>query len=309
MRPAGHILGAASVVLELDHPHPRTIVFSGDLGRPRHPLLASARIAAAADVIVVESTYGDRRHDDEASLALFEQAIARTIARRGIVIIPSFAVDRTEVVLFHLNRLMRERRVPRDADLCRQPDGAGSVQALSRRGRAWDEEIRPEVAARPEVFDPASVTEVRTVEESMALNALAGPAIIISASGMATGGRVLHHLAHRLPDPANTVILVGYQADGTRGRRLLDGERAAQDARSLRSGARRDRQRAGVLGACRSAGNRRMAADGPAPAQGRLRGARRSARGRGVARGYRRGAGMERRRGAGSFRQCGSDAE
>lgn len=224
MRHAGHILGAASVVLELDHPRPRTIVFSGDLGRPQHPLLLAPEPPPAADAIVIESTYGDRRHDDDASLALFEQALTRTIARRGIVIIPSFAVDRTEVVLFHLNRLVSARRVPPVPVYVDSPMALAALRLYRAAAERGDEEMRPEIAATPETFDPASVTEVRTVEESIALNALAGPAIIISASGMATGGRVLHHLANRLPDPANTVILVGYQADGTRGRRLLNGE-------------------------------------------------------------------------------------
>jgi metallo-beta-lactamase family protein len=107
MRRAGHILGAANVTVELTHPRLRTILFSGDLGRLRHPLLHPPDPPAPADVIVVESTYGDRRHDDAASLAIFEQALARTLGRGGVVVIPSFAVDRTEVVLFHLRRLVR----------------------------------------------------------------------------------------------------------------------------------------------------------------------------------------------------------
>jgi metallo-beta-lactamase family protein len=224
MRHAGHILGAASVALELDHPQPRTVVFSGDLGRPHHPLLRAPEPPADADAIVIESTYGDRRHDDDASLALFEQALVRTIARGGIVIIPSFAVDRTEVVLFHLNRLVRAHRVPQVPVYVDSPMASAALKLYRAAAERGDEEMRPEIAAHPEVFDPAGVTEVRTVEESIALGALANPAVIISASGMATGGRVLHHLAKRLPDPANTVILVGYQADGTRGRRLLNGE-------------------------------------------------------------------------------------
>ena len=224
MRHAGHILGAASVVVELDHPQPRTIVFSGDLGRPHHPLLRPPEPPAPADVIVVEATYGDRRHDDDASLKLFEQALARTIARRGIVIIPSFAVDRTEVVLFHLDHLVRAERVPAVPVYVDSPMASAALKLYRAAAARRDEEMRPEILAGSSVFDPAGLVEVRTVEESIALNALAGPAIIISASGMATGGRVLHHLANRLPDPANTVILVGYQADGTRGRRLLNGE-------------------------------------------------------------------------------------
>ena len=224
MRRAGHILGAASVVLDLDRPRPRTIVFSGDLGRPHHPLLRAPEPPASADVIVVESTYGDRRHDDSASLALFEQALTRTIARRGVAIIPSFAVDRTEVVLFHLDRLVRARRVPAVPVYVDSPMATAALKLYRAAAERGDEELRPEIATTPEVFEPPNLIETRTVEESIALNSLPGPAIIISASGMATGGRVLHHLANRLPDPANSVILVGYQADGTRGRRLLDGE-------------------------------------------------------------------------------------
>jgi metallo-beta-lactamase family protein len=228
MRRAGHILGAASIVLEIERPRRHTILFSGDLGRPLHPLLRSPEPPPAADTIVIESTYGDRYHEDDASIALFEQALARTIARRGVAIVPSFAVDRTEVVLFHLFRLVRSGRLPAVPVYVDSPMATAALKLYRAAARRGDEEIRPEIAAAPDVFDPAAVTAVRTVEESMALNTMAGPAIIISASGMATGGRVLHHLAHRLPDPANTVILVGYQADGTRGRRLLNGEPAVK---------------------------------------------------------------------------------
>lgn len=224
MRRAGHILGAASILVELEHPRRRTILFSGDLGRPRHPLLRAPEPPAPADIIVVESTYGDRRHDDEASLKIFEEALARTIARRGVVVIPSFAVDRTEVVLFHLRRLVRAGRVPEAPVYVDSPMALAALKIYRAAAERGDAELRPEIAGAPETFDPANVVEVRTVQESIGLNAVAGPAIIISASGMATGGRVLHHLANRLPDPRNTVMLVGYQAAGTRGRRLLDGE-------------------------------------------------------------------------------------
>lgn len=228
MRRAGHILGAANVTIELTHPRPRAILFSGDLGRPRHPLLHPPDPPAAADVIVVESTYGDRRHDDAAALALFEQALARAIARGGVVVIPSFAVDRTEVVLFHLRRLVRAGRVPAAPVYIDSPMASAALKVYRAAAMRGDTELRPEVAADPDSFDPPEVVETRTVEESMGLNFVAGPAIIISASGMATGGRVLHHLANRLPDSRNMVILVGYQAAGTRGRRLLEREPAVK---------------------------------------------------------------------------------
>ncbi len=224
MRRAGHILGAANVAIELGRPHPRTILFSGDLGRARHPLLHPPDPPAPADIIVVESTYGDRRHDDAASLAAFEQALARTLGRGGVAVIPSFAVDRTEVVLFHLRRLMRAGGVPAAPVYIDSPMASAALKVYRAAAARGDSELRPEIARDPDSFDPPEINETRTVEESIGLNFVAGPAIIISASGMATGGRVLHHLANRLPDPRNTVILVGYQAEGTRGRRLLAGE-------------------------------------------------------------------------------------
>jgi metallo-beta-lactamase family protein len=226
LRRAGHILGAASALVEL--PGGRRIYFSGDLGRPRHPILRAPEPPPAANVIVVESTYGDRRHDDAGAIELFADTIARTADRGGTIVIPSFAVDRTEVVLFHLRRLQVEGRIPR---LPVYVDSPMALAALKQYEGAISEsapEISPEVAGKPEVLQPSHLTEVRTVQESIELNARAGPMIIISASGMATGGRVLHHLSNRLPDKRNTVILVGYQAEGTRGRSLLEGARSVK---------------------------------------------------------------------------------
>jgi metallo-beta-lactamase family protein len=220
---AGHILGSSMVLLETSAGRGRRILFSGDLGRPRHPILRAPQSPPRTDVIVVESTYGDRRHDDAGSLELFAQAVSKTAARGGVIVIPSFAVDRTEVVLFHLRRLQLEERIP---DLPVYVDSPMALAALKLYQRAisqGDSSIRSEIVGRPELLEPAHLVEIRTVEESIALNNQHEPMIIIAASGMATGGRVLHHLAHRLPDRRNTVILVGYQAAGTRGRSLLEG--------------------------------------------------------------------------------------
>jgi len=227
-RHAGHILGAATVLLEIDGEHERRILFSGDLGRPSHPLLLPPEAPPACDAIVVESTYGDRIHDDALSIHLFDEAIARTAARGGIVIVPAFAVDRTEIILFHLRRLIQQGTVPTMPVYVDSPMALAALRlykdAIVRPGS----EIRPEARGKPELLDPGRLTEVKTVDESIALNDLRGPAVIVSASGMATGGRVLHHLAHRLPDEKNTVILVGYQAEGTRGRSLLDGAKSVK---------------------------------------------------------------------------------
>lgn len=225
-RPAGHILGSATITLEIDSPRLRTILFSGDLGRPTHPILCAPAPAADADVIVTESTYGDRRHEDVESLDRFAQAIVRTAERKGMVVIPSFAVDRTEVILYHLRQLMQSGRVPRLPVYVDSPMALAALQVYRRAVQGQSVEIRPELCGSDDPFNPGHLLEARTVEESKGIASQQPPAIVISASGMASGGRVLHHLKNYLPDERNTVILVGFQADGTRGRVLLDGARS-----------------------------------------------------------------------------------
>ncbi len=171
----------------------------------------------------MESTYGDRLHDDSGALAAFADAIVRTASRGGAIIIPSFAVDRTEVVLFHLRGLQMDRRIPDLPIYVDSPMALAALRLYKAAISSREPSINPEIAGKPDILHPENLTEVRTIEESIALNSRTDPMIIISASGMATGGRVLHHLANRLPDERNTVILVGYQAEGTRGRSMLDG--------------------------------------------------------------------------------------
>lgn len=223
--PAGHILGSAMVLLEVDGPRRRRVLVSGDLGRPAHPILTPPADPPDADLVLVESTYGDRTHEDAAALARFEETLVRTAARGGTTVIPSFAVDRTEVLLLHLGRLVREGRVP---NLPVYVDSPMALAALGVYRKAITEggiEIRADFGGDGDPFDPGRLIEARTVEDSMAINDAREPSIIVSASGMASGGRVLHHLAHRLPDERNAVLLVGYQAEGTRGRALADGAR------------------------------------------------------------------------------------
>jgi len=220
---AGHILGASSVLVETGEGLKRRILFSGDLARPNHPLLRPPQPPPRADVIVVESTYGDRLHDDTTSLDVFAQTIARTAARGGVIVIPSFAVDRTEIVLLYLRRLQLENRIPRLPVYVDSPMALAALRLYQDAISAGDPVIKPDIVGKPEILEPGNLTEVKTVQESMALNRQQGAMVIIAASGMATGGRVLHHLANRLPEERNTVVLVGYQAEGTRGRLLLEG--------------------------------------------------------------------------------------
>ncbi|MEZ5142705.1 MAG: MBL fold metallo-hydrolase [Acidimicrobiales bacterium] len=224
--PAGHILGSSIVHLTVETRHgPRTVTCSGDLGRPAHPLLVPPTPLGRPDVVLVESTYGNRRHDDEGALERLAAAISRTAERGGKVVIPAFAVDRTEVLLVHLRRLRESGAIPELPVFVDSPMALAALDVYRAAVRDGDGDVRPEVSDGGDPFGLRDVTAVRTVEESMELDKLAYPAVIVSASGMATGGRVLHHLRRYLPDHRNTVILVGFQAAQTRGRQLADGAR------------------------------------------------------------------------------------
>jgi metallo-beta-lactamase family protein len=227
-QPSGHILGAAIVTVELDGARPRTIVFSGDLGRPHHPILRPPVALPSADIVLVESTYGNRQHEDVESLRRFEEALVRTTERGGMVVIPSFAVDRTEVILFHLRRLTLSGRIPKVPVYVDSPMALATLQIYRRALADGSPEVQAELRGGDDPFDPGHLIEAHRVEESIAINEQRGPGIIISASGMATGGRVLHHLMNRLPEPRNTIMLVGFQAEGTRGRALADGAKAVK---------------------------------------------------------------------------------
>ena len=155
-------------------------------------------------------------------------AVRKTAQRGGVVVIPAFAVDRTELVLFQLRTLAAAGRIPRLPVFVDSPMALAALRVYRRAlAEGWDE-VEPALRGRDEVLDPGELKEIRDPRESRALCEAPGPFIVISASGMATGGRVLHHLAERLPDPRNTILLVGYQVRGTRGHRLLSGERAVK---------------------------------------------------------------------------------
>ena len=215
---AGHVLGSASAHLDVGG---RTVLFSGDLGRPNHPLLRPREAPPAADTVVIESTYGNRSHPDDMDHEVLADAVRRTVERGGSVLVPAFAVDRTELVLLAVARLMSAGRIPPVPVFV---DSPMALSALAIYGR-------PELSAEllPGAFDEIAriprLHTARTPEESARLNSPAEPSIVISASGMASGGRVVHHLRTMLPDRDNTVVLTGYQTVGTRGRALQDGAR------------------------------------------------------------------------------------
>lgn len=221
--PAGHILGSSVLRVRLADHGDRTVVFSGDLGRAGHPVLVPPSPIGQADVVLVESTYGDRRHDDSDGPEPFAAAVSDTLGRGGTVLVPAFAVDRTEVVLHHLRELVEAGRVPSVPVYVDSPMALRALEVYRRAIRTGAADVRPGLAEGPDPFDPGQLHEVRDVESSKALADVGVPSIIVSASGMATGGRVLHHLARLLPDHRNCVVLPGFQAMGTRGRQLADG--------------------------------------------------------------------------------------
>lgn len=219
--PAGHILGSATVRVDLAG---EVVVFSGDLGRTGHPLLEAPAPPAPAGTLVLESTYGDRLHPPPRPEVL-AGAIRRTIGRGGTVLIPAFAVDRTELVLLELERLERDGQIPR---VPIHVDSPMALEALGVYLRALEEgshQLRPDRARALERLSSLDLHAVRDAASSQRLNTPDAPCIIVSASGMATGGRVIHHLAHQVGNQRNSVVLTGYQAPGTRGRQLLDGAR------------------------------------------------------------------------------------
>lgn len=218
IEPAGHILGSAILQLEADG---TSVVLSGDLGRNTHPILKAPAPPPDADFVLVESTYGDRDHEDPGEV--LADAIRRTVARGGSVVIPAFAVDRTEILLHELSRLLRTGAIPDVPVYVDSPMALAALRLYREAIREGSEEIRPELLNGNDPFDHEYFNEAHTVEESKKLNDPVSPVIIVSASGMATGGRVVHHLASMLPDPKHTVVLSGFQAVGTRGRDLLEG--------------------------------------------------------------------------------------
>jgi metallo-beta-lactamase family protein len=224
---AGHLLGSAFVRISRSNGQGSRLLFGGDLGRYGRPVLPDPMPAPDAATLLLESTYGDRVHPNVDDAALLQQVIEQTAARGGRVIIPAFAVGRVEEVLYWLKRLEDAGRL---APLPVYVDSPMAVDALAFYARHETELDDDAQSGQREVsaFSTKRFQPVASARESREITASHGPAIVISASGMATGGRVLHHLAACLPDARNTVLFVGFQAQGTRGRALVEGARAVK---------------------------------------------------------------------------------
>ena len=216
---AAHILGSASVRIQTPD---TSILFSGDLGRHHHPILKPRDTPKGADWVVMESTYGDREHPEpEVPHERMAEAIRRTIERGGQVLIPAFAIDRTEVILKALTDMYKEGRIP---DVPVYVDSPMGLRALAVYADVELEELQEGLTLNDFLGIPR-LREAMSSDDSKAINRQRDPIVIISSSGMLEGGRVLHHLKRLITDERNTVILTGYQAVGTRGRQLEDGAR------------------------------------------------------------------------------------
>ncbi len=222
---AGHLLGSAYARF---HVGGRTLLFGGDLGRYDRPVLPDPLPVPQADVLLLESTYGDRVHEADDRGERLARIVNASARRGGKLIIPAFAIGRVEEVIYWLRRLENEKRIAPMPVFIDSPMAAAALEFYKQRIGELDPEMNPALNQNMHdvcAFCTARLTVVETAEQSKALTASREPSIVIAASGMATGGRVLHHLAAALPDAANTVLFVGYQAAGTRGRTLCDGAR------------------------------------------------------------------------------------
>lgn len=220
---SGHILGSSFLELKISD---KRVIFTGDIGRGSHQVLANPDPIPPGPIsaLVTESTYGNRTHptsDDSVA-----KAINRTIKRHGSVLIPAFAVDRTEIMLMTLKRLIKTNQIPNIPIYVDSPMALSALKYYREALLTKSPEIRTELFnLTDDPFDPGQLYEATSIDDSKSLNNPNSPCIIISASGMATGGRVVHHLENMLPNPNHTVLLVGYQAIGTRGHSLLTGAR------------------------------------------------------------------------------------
>jgi metallo-beta-lactamase family protein len=226
---AGHILGAAHVRLDIQDfasGKARSVVFSGDIGRSESPVLKPPEAVGDATIVIMESTYGDRLHEsyDDARRRL-RQVIQATARRRGKLIIPAFAVGRTQEIIYALNSLDAQGDIPELPLFVDSPLAVNATDVFRMHPEAWNSMVQAFLGEeqRKSPFDYPNVEYVRELRRSKQLNGMPGPAVIISASGMAESGRILHHLKHNIGDPENTILLVSYMAQDTLGRRLKDG--------------------------------------------------------------------------------------
>jgi metallo-beta-lactamase family protein len=202
------------------------VIFSGDIGEPHRPIIKDPAIFNEAEYIVIESTYGDRTHEEHENIDIQKQlrdCINRTVSAGGNIVVPSFALERSQEMLYHLNELFLRKEIPRVPVFLDSPMAIRITEVFKRHAELFDKETMQRLRQGNSFFNYENFRIVQSVEESKAINNIKGSSIIIAGSGMVTGGRVKHHIINNIRRPENTILFIGYQAEGTPGRILLDG--------------------------------------------------------------------------------------
>jgi len=221
---AGHILGSSMVRVRIHQDEERIILFSGDIGGWDKPILQDPTLFEEADYVLVESTYGDRLLESSENAANeFAEVINTTVKAGGNIVIPSFALERSQDVLYYLNKFRLEGRIPHLMVFVDSPMAVSVTEVFEHHPELFDEEMKELLRQRKSPFDFPGLNLIRTVDESKAINYIAGSVIIIAGSGMCTGGRIKHHLVTNISRPESTIVFVGYQTVGTLGRQIVDG--------------------------------------------------------------------------------------
>ncbi len=223
---AGHILGSAMVEIKAKGNNDRRrIIFTGDIGQKDKPLVKDPAFFPSADAVVMEATYGDRNHEDPADIeTMLAEIINETVEAGGNIVIPTFAVERAQEILFYLSLLMRSKKIPPLLCFLDSPMALEVTRVFKRHRERLDEETQHLFRSHQDPFHFPGLKMVRTVEESKAINHIRGSCLIMAGAGMCTGGRIKHHLVHNISRPESTILFVGYQAPGTLGRQILDGQ-------------------------------------------------------------------------------------
>jgi metallo-beta-lactamase family protein len=222
---AGHLLGSAMIHLRIDGPGgERQLTFTGDLGRPGLPILRDPSAVPPAELLISESTYGGHRHEPvEETAERLGEVVRRTADRGGKVVIPAFSVGRTQTIVYFLHQLIRAGRLPDLPIFVDSPMSVRATEVFRAHPECFDEQTLQLLREHPDLFGEQRIRYVEKVHESIALNEHRGPCVIISASGMCEAGRVVHHLKHNIEDSRSTILIAGYQAADTLGRRLVEG--------------------------------------------------------------------------------------
>ena len=224
---AGHVLGSSIIKVKAGTDgERRTILFSGDIGRPQRPIVHDPELIAEADYVLVESTYGDRVHQGaEDTKKAIAEVVSSTKAAGGNIIVPSFALERAQELLYYMNELLLAQAIEPLRVFLDSPMAARITKVFQKHRELFDKEMAKHIANNESPFKFVGLNMVGTSDESKALTHIQGTIMVIAGSGLCTGGRVKHHLANNISDPRNTIMFVGYQAVGTLGRRIVDGEK------------------------------------------------------------------------------------